>query len=364
MDISTWTIEDFVFDPGFRKWLFSTDSLTNLIWEEQLAKYPHKIKEVMRAREMLVHLNLEAPILSEYEKDRLWNKIEGKIALYQEEGSTGSSVPPKANSSIRRMEQNKKSPIQKFPFYRVVAILLICFGMGFLARQIYHQKKLPTLAPTKYTAHDTRPGVKSKLTLTDGTRVMLNSGSELYYEENFSPDKRELYLFGEAYFEVFPDAKRPFVVRTGEVSTTALGTSFGIQAQKNSLVNVYLLSGEVLVADASAKPSELYLKKGEAARMNEKGELVKSNFDEEQQTAWTRGVILFNTTPIMEALHILENWYGVKFDLINQPDAQLKVSGKFDNEILQNILLGLSYSARFQFDIQDNKVKINFIHSE
>lgn len=236
------------------------------------------------------------------------------------------------------------------------------YGMGIKANSSFVKDCMPKLPTTKYTEHVTRPGMKSKLTLTDGTRVMLNSGSELYYVENFSADKRELFLLGEAYFEVFSDPLRPFIVHTGQISTTALGTSFGIHAYDTLNINIYLLTGEVAVSDASAQNPDLFLKKGELARM-EKGEMIKNTFDEEQVTAWTRGVILFNKIPIMEAIEILENWYGVHFEINNMPDGKMTVSGKFDNEVLQNILVGLSYSARFQFEITNNQVKVNFINS-
>lgn len=211
-----------------------------------------------------------------------------------------------------------------------------------------------------YTEHITRPGVKSKLTLTDGSQVTLNSGSRLYYEKNFQKNKRELFLEGEALFQVFKDMKRPFVVHTGTVSTTALGTSFNIHAYEDDVVNIYLLTGMVKVADQSDHGTEILLGRGEAALADSHGRLAKGEFDAERATAWARGIILFDQTPILEAIQVLENWYGVIFDLKNQPSANLTVSGKFDNELLENILLGLSYSARFQFVLRDDTVTLNF----
>lgn len=357
MDIDKWTVEDFVLDLEFRKWVLAPSVETNLVWEEYLSKHPKKLGEIKLGREILINLSSKSHQLSVKDKKELWYRVEMETESLQEDGESRKIVPLNSNSTIKRMEQGQVAPFQ---FYRVVAILLLSFGLSFLAAILLHEEEEHIEAPIVYTEHITRPGVKSSLTLTDGTKMILNSGSKIHYVENFQTDKRELFLEGEAYFDVFKDPNRPFTVHTGTISTTALGTSFSINAYENERVNIYLLTGKVVVADEMDNHTGVFLERGEAAIFDKKGGLTKEKFDNKRVTAWTKGIILFDRTPIMEAIGTLENWYGVKFDLKNKPAANLTVSGRFDNELLQNILIGLSYSARFQFEIQEDKVRMNF----
>lgn len=361
MNIVKWTVEDFILSPEFRKWVLSPDVETNLVWEGCLSKNPGKLGEIKLAKEILINLSTKSYKLSVNDKEDLWKKVDLETESIQEEGNTRKVIPLNANSTIKRMEQSQMDPFRISQFYRVVAILAVCFGLSFLTATILHEKEEHIEVPFVYTEHITRPGVKSNLTLTDGSKVILNSGSRIYYVANFQTNKRELFLEGEAYFEVFKDPNRPFIVHSFTISTTALGTSFSINAYEKDAVNIYLLTGKVAVADELDNHTGVFLEKGEAVLADKNGSLTKGKFNEERATAWTKGIILFEQTPIIEAIETLENWYGVQFDLKNKPAANLTVSGKFHNELLQNILIGLSYSARFQFEIRDDKVRMNFI---
>lgn len=362
-DISNWSTEDFVLDPAFRKWVLNPDAETKLVWEGVFAQNPEKLKEIKNAREILMHMSIKSHHLPLGEKKRLWVKVVEEIKADGDEISRNETIPLNAYSTIKRIERKEEKSLVIPQIYRVAAILLVVFGLSWIVntsadRGVSEQ----TIELAEYVEHIAPPGVKSKLTLTDGSRVILNSGTRLYYIKSFEVDKRELFLEGEAYFEVFSDSVRPFVVHTGAISTTAIGTSFSINAYEAEAINIYLLTGKVLVADSLDNNRGMFLERGEAALTDKNGEMNKSKFDEEWVTAWTKGIILFDRTPIQEAIQTLENWYGVQFDLQNAPPAGVTVSGKFDNERLRNILEGLSYSARFRFEIKDEKVKLNFIN--
>src|SRR5690554_6816693 len=362
-NISNWSTEDFVLDPAFRKWVLNPDAETKLVWEGILSQNPEKLKDIKNAREILIHMSIKSHHLPLGDKERLWEKVVGEIKANDDEGSGNETIPLNAYSTIKKMEKKEEESLVIPQIYRVAAILLFVFGLSWMINTFVDRgDEEQIIRSVEYVEHIAPPGVKSKLTLTDGSRVVLNSGSRLYYVKHFEAGKRELFLEGEAYFEVFRDSVRPFVVRTGKVFTTALGTSFNIDAYETDAVNVYLLTGKVLVADRLASTGGILLERGEAVLMDKNGGMNKDKFDEERVTAWTKGIILFDRTPMLEAIKTLENWFGVRFDLQNNPSAGLTVSGKFDNEQLKNILEGLSYSARFRFEIKDEKVKLSFIN--
>lgn len=363
MDISNWSVEDFVLDPGFKSWVLHPDRNDSVLWEEHLEKNPQKLEEIKQAREILLNLSSKSFRISPNDKNDLWTKIEEECSDDRRLAiEPGKIIPLNSYSTIRRKETREKDSTIRIPqFYRIAGILLICFILSFLLNTISKEEKRQSEVKNReYIEHVTQPGVKSSLTLTDGTKVIMNSGSKIYYEKYFRDNNREVFLEGEAQFDVFKDPEKPFIVHTGNIATTALGTSFNINAYGRR-IDVYLLSGKVRVMDKS-KGGQLavQLEKGESAHISMGGNMLTDKFNAEKVSAWTKGVIVFDKTPVIEALEILENWFGVTFEIQNKPIGHVTVSGKFDNETLKNILIGLSYSARFEFDIIDDNVKIHF----
>jgi ferric-dicitrate binding protein FerR (iron transport regulator) len=241
-----------------------------------------------------------------------------------------------------------------------VAFLVFALGAAF---SLYFDKPLDEEKQLKpeVMVHATNPGVKSSLTLSDGTKVILNSGSKLTYVKNFSSGDREVFLEGEAFFDVYRDEVRPFRVYTGEVVTTALGTSFNVSTRDGEMISVALVSGKVSVKSSRSDTSEMLLEKGEMALVSTNDfSMKKKVFREEEVIGWTKGMIVFDRTPMPEAFAILENWYGVEIVLAGNIPSSLVFSGKFKEETLANILRGLSYSWEFDYTIRDDQVKIHF----
>ncbi|HSF53072.1 MAG TPA: FecR domain-containing protein [Algoriphagus sp.] len=188
--------------------------------------------------------------------------------------------------------------------------------------------------------------------------MMLNSGSSIRYIKNFEANQRILYLEGEAYFEVSRDSLRPFSVISNGIKTTALGTAFNITSYQGEGTYVSLVEGKVAV---DHKESMVALEKGEALNINpETGEIKKKKFDEELVLAWTNKKIIFQQVKMVEAIRVLENWYGVKFKFKNTPKSDLLIYGEYEDEMLENVLKGLSYTARFEYKINQDLVEITF----
>src|SRR5690606_31958131 len=175
----------------------------------------------------------------------------------------------------------------------------------------------------------TPQGVKSDLTLSDGSKVILNSGSSIRYIKGFEKDKREVFLEGEAYFDVARDPEKPFAVRKANVSITALGTSFNVRAYENEDLNISLISGKVGIEMLSDHQQYVLLEQGESLQVRPEGTWSKEAFNEEEVIGWTKKTIIFNKTSVSEAIRILENWYGVTFNLENEPQPGLLLSGRF-----------------------------------
>ena len=364
MDISNYTTEDFVLDPLFREWVLYPNSAANLYWQKLLDKNPSKYKEAEEAHEVIVHLaTKEHRALTDAESQELWMEIDldlsENIRPYQEE----KIIPLNSASILKRGASSRRHQYSFLSHYgfRVACILAVAIGLSCMAVNFTTKETLVEVPQLVYEEHSTHPGVKAHLTLSDGSQVILNSGSKLKYIRNFEEGKREVILEGEAFFNVVKDSLRPFTVVTREIRTTALGTSFNIKSYDQGALDISLLTGKVAVDSGLEKIPYLTLAPGEAINIDvSNNQFVKGQFDEDLVAGWTKKLLVLQKTPLREAVRTLENWYGVTIEIHNQPRREVLFSGKFDNETLEIVLEGLSYAAKFHYEIYKDEVKIKF----
>lgn len=361
MDISDYTAEDFVLDSSFRKWILRPDATSNLIWEELVIQHPSKLEEIEKAREILLHLTVDNHLLEEEEDAHLWKSIEDDIHL-SEAGKPESKIIPLQSISVI---ENSKVVVRRQErvarWFKVAAIFFFVLTFGTLWTLTHEPEEEEIVVPIVYEDRSTTPGTKTQITLSDGTVVLLNSSTRIRYVKHFEKDMREVYLEGEAFFNVAKDSLRPFVVHTGEVKTKVLGTSFNIKAYHGEKLDISLLSGKVEVDVAMEHPRKINLVPGEAIKIDLPTQMIAlGHFDEDEVMGWTRKTIIFQQTPLQEAIRVLENWYGVQVEIINRPPNPVKFSGRFENETLKNVLEGLGYASGFEYKIKKDKISIKF----
>jgi len=364
MSKTEYTVEDFMLDPEFRSWVLSPDEETKAYWETFLEKNPEKYADMELARKTLLNLSRNVSEISENRIEDIWSTINKVINDPREEKAEKRIIAISSESTLRRFDHRQPRVYYQsgHQFYRVAGILVLAFALGILFNLTHQNPGQESVAvPLVYEQHAVPPGVKSNLTLQDGSKVILNSGSTLRYVKNFETDRRELFLKGEAYFEVAKDSLRPFIVHTGPVSTTALGTSFNITAYDKEPLGVALLTGRVNAVLDFGETHQVDLYPGEGLNVKvENGSHRKHRILEGNVLAWTRKTILFEKTPMEEAIRVLENWYGVKIEIRNRPDRGVLLSGKFVDQTLEGVLEGLSYSARFDFHVNKDRVTLKF----
>ncbi|MEX2567872.1 MAG: FecR domain-containing protein [Cyclobacteriaceae bacterium] len=361
MDIYNDTVKGLVLNPEFRKWVLYPNPELNKTWKHYLSNNPTSVKDVEVARELILELFSNQYPLQDEEYEEIWDKIETKTTKEDQQKQIAKVVPIR-QGIVKESPTSTQDSFQLGYFWRIASILLISLGLGFLA-SLYTLPE-PTAEmpqPAKNVVFNNPPGVKSSISLADGTRVILNAGSSLSYEENRFKEVRDVFLEGEAFFEVAHDPDRPFTVNAGGVYTTALGTSFNIMAYKDEKQMVSLVTGKVSIEFPNSKNRKILLSPREAISISPDKMLVSmGKFDEEAILAWTRKTIVFDDTELAEAIRALENWYGVRFHFQNQPKPGMNLSGKFHNETLENVLEGLSYTAGLDFRIEKDQVSIKF----
>lgn len=149
--------------------------------------------------------------------------------------------------------------------------------------------------------------------LNDSTRVWLNAGSELRYPELFSDHVREVYLKGEAYFEVTKDTGRPFVVRTTAGQVKVLGTQFNVLAPVRGNWVTTLVKGSVKVI--TAKDDSVIISPGQQVVADDKGDLAINSVNTRYYTAWKKNLFAFQDETLYYIMEVLSDWYGFPFDI-------------------------------------------------
>lgn len=199
----------------------------------------------------------------------------------------------------------------------------------------------------------TQLGEKSTLTFLDGTKIILNAGSKLKYPTGFS-STREVYLEGEAYFEVAHMDNSPFIVRSGSVSTEVLGTKFNIKAfPGENDIAVSLVEGKVKVSIAN--DGENLLSPNQQLTYNKTtNEDEVNTFDLMQVIGWKDNILIFDDVSLDKALTVLERLYSVKFELADKSLKELTIKANFENASFWTIvkviksLTDLEYKTEFK----------------
>lgn len=206
----------------------------------------------------------------------------------------------------------------------------------------------------------TGKGEKSSLQLPDGTKIWLNSSTTIEYTVNYGCLNRDVYLEGEAYFEVAKNQKYPFVVKSNDIEIKALGTSFNISAY----IEDYQLITTLFSGEVSVKPilleQEILLKPNQVAiyyKNNNKIEVKP--YDKKCFAQWKNDIWSFEMEYLQDITNLLERNYGVVFRYENQEVKKLKFSGAFySKENLFEILDIIKTNTGIQYQMIKDTIVI------
>lgn len=250
------------------------------------------------------------------------------------------------------LKQVKKKKYTKFT-YAAAAVAFICLiSVGILYKSGFFTGK--SVLPN-WNEKLTIMGEKASIKLADGTDVLLNAGSKLTYPGFFNGAKREVYLEGEAYFEVAKDSAKPFIIRSSNLKVTVLGTKFNINSfNEEDKILVSLVEGKVSVAEeyAGMQKSLIILQPQQQLIYDKEGQACEVEyFDQQKAIGWKNNILKFEKEPLNKIFPILERTFGVKFELADNKLSSQKVTVNFKNDsfwtvasVLKN-LTGLKYKT-------------------
>ncbi len=264
--------------------------------------------------------------------------------------------------NTRDEKNRKKDTILRIArwFSRVAAILIIPLaiysGIQFFGTTIKDDLAWVEVKAPAWT--------RAQFSLPDGTTGWLNSNSSIRYSGNFN-NNRQLWLNGEAFFDVIKDVRKPFKVETDEIIFTVLGTRFNIASYDNeNVVEIVLEEGEVVCYNKELTKS-CALKPNDYLSFDKKQKIFKiETVQAEKYSSWKEGKLIFRNDPIEVIARRLERWYNIEVEVRDKLTNHNGLWATFIDENLEEVLRLLQLSLPIKYKIENPQMQPDGVYSK
>ena len=301
---------------------------------------------------------------------------------------------------IRRINVTDSSVVSRKLVYRAVAavvipLLLVGFGSGW-----YFQKRVQYQDDSSaYTTIISPRGQRTQVVLPDNSKVWLNSNTTIKYPSNFNQKDRKVYIDGEAYFDVTHNQSKPFIVNTSSFNIKVYGTTFNVSAYKgDNIIETTLVKGKISITGLNIKGSkagEIVLMPNESFKYYKNEQLVESDMKKElkhlatstgvnkspsvisvQPTSpkaivvqnvnvepiigWKEGKLYFDNETFENLSTKFELRYDVKIHFEDKRVANLKYTGVFEKENINQALDALKLTTPFEYKMNLKDIYISY----
>lgn len=262
----------------------------------------------------------------------------------------------------------------------MAALVIIAFSWGIIGGYQYFNNPAKTISKNNEIV--VLNGTKTDVTLPDGSRIILNSGSKLTYPKNYAmSDVREVWLSGEAYFKIRHDKKHPFIIHTAGFNVRDIGTTFNVKAYPGETNVASLIEGAIEISFKNntnkkilLKPHQKLILVNKPANKADKAaihpiirpdnykilplEVDEKNKSEFIETAWVDNQLIFKDEPFETLAKKMERRYNIQ---ITFGDDRIKLShltGSFKNENIKQAFVELQQTTPFKYKIDHDKIFI------
>lgn len=322
MDYKDYTLEDFLSDDAFLQWVKHPDEENQAFWTNWLDQHPEKKQVMEEARELVLAMQFENAQIADEKIGKMQANIHDRIAK-----------PRQIPLSAKRQTYWQYWVAASFFLALVGSVLFFYFN-------------------TQTTQWVTDYGDTKTISLPDGSQVTLNANSKISYDDDWKAGVREVFLEGEAFFEVKKLAStqegkyRKFVVHSGALDVEVLGTTFNV-FHRHGATEVVLETGKVKVVDTAQ--AEIMMLPGERVKFNQ-NEFTKELVNPEEFIAWKDNQLVFKETPLSKIIQLLEDNYNYEVTLQDEELAKMKFIGTFPADDISILLQTIGKSVQVEKD--------------
>jgi ferric-dicitrate binding protein FerR (iron transport regulator) len=380
--------DKFLYNEEFIKWQLFRTNASEKQWNDFIANNPQYQKEIEEAIRQFHSLKINKKQLAEQEKTAIYHNIVQKITKHKRRKvlkvisyaaavllifvisglfmlnkmNRGPFIPQKSNLIVGRTLPEEEiyliSGENITPIDQKLHIGITSDNKAFITDSSSREEEI-LLPPEEMNKLVVPYGKRTSITLSDGTKVWLNSGTQLDFPGTFEGENREIYVTGEIFIDVAENAKQPFIVHTAEMDIQVYGTSFNVSAYDDDATKtVVLVKGKIQIITQEKQvidlsPNEKVEKQG--------GQLSKEEVDVSGYISWTKGIMKFNETTMSDILKKVGRYYNVQFE--NNSGTALNeksCSGKlFLSNNLDSVMTSISVLSSTTYKRENNIIHIS-----
>lgn len=365
MEYASFLPEDFICDQSFQNFCLGANEKDVMFWKKWIADNPEKKNDIDKAIQIVGMLNANQGSLSD-QKNIL------KDTFVRRENFKG-----KVFNTTMKTESGKVGVVSIKRNY-LFASIAACLALFIIAGAYWFQNNLQKNNNDKIVAgngiYQSGSQPRNTIILSDGSLVTLARNSSIRLGENFSNGKRELTLYGEAYFAIKHDASSPFKVHTSKMELVVLGTVFSVKDfADSSSSEALLISGRLKVTSKQDLKNTVILKPSESVvitgkedkgiiQSKMKAPLLIATIDttsNKKSLGWIHNRLSIDDEPLSEIALRLQEWYGIKINFADDSVKDYRYSGIFESETVVQALQALQLSYPFKFTSTPNQILIS-----
>lgn len=271
-----------------------------------------------------------------------------------------SEKEKKSSENIFRLHtnySNRSFGWTKVATFAAAAVVLIAFLFYVYIPQFDTSPEAANHQP-KMEQISTKRGQRTVLRLGDGSKVYLNAASSIKIPAEFGDSTRDVYLKGEAFFEVTHNPEKPFLVHTPNAYTKVLGTKFDVKAYPDEdPVRVVVKEGRVALG-STANPDTTHNKitRNHMGTLSRQGEMQITEVKIDKYLSWKDGRLIFKSTPLREVIPQLERWYDIDIEVADSSLYSQQMTASFKDEPMSEVLKIIALSLDASYERKDRTI--------
>ncbi len=352
IDRSLFHVEDFLVDNTFQLYCSGKDKLCTTYWENYILAHPEQQATIAEARRLYI-------ILSGNKKP-----LNGQLNALK------TSMETKVGDDMK--------PLKNYSWLQIAAAVAILIGVAFFFSK--GEREIPAQQLVKHFR--TGAGERKKITLSDGTTVLLNSKSSLVLTGDFNGQSREVNLVGEAFFDVKHNKHKPFKVHTTDFDINVLGTAFNVKIYPGEATSeATLIRGLIVMEGKGSKGSLITLKPSQKVTFYKKEaevaitpklrkvtpqqpEITINHFTQVNdsiiaEVAWTQNRLEISDQSFAELKGAMERWFNVELKFTDKEVEGYHFTASISNENIDQALKAFQSAQHFKYEIKGNQITIS-----